>query len=324
MPVKTSTDSELPACRRKLLACCVLLAWILLPAATVFASQPAVQPLQMSAVADGVFVHRGAHADLDDPARADSANIGFVVGENCVAVIDTGGSLETGRALRAAIEQTTPLPVCYVINTHVHFDHVLGNAAFVGGDVQFIGHENLAQAMVANRDFFAREFAAELDGGRADLVIAPTFTVTAKHTLDLGGRKLDIVAQASAHSSTDVTVLDRATNTLWTGDLVFMERLPIIDGSLKGWLAWIDATSGVDYARIVPGHGPASADWPDGVAAQRDYLQALLTDGRAAIAAGVFLEDALESMSRDAAAKWVLNARHPRNVSRAYRELEWE
>lgn len=320
----TSIDALISTWCRQLSACGTLLAWLLLPASTAFASQPAVQPLQVSVVAEGVFVHRGAHADLDDPARGDSANIGFIVGEQCVAVIDTGGSFETGRALRAAIAQTTSLPVCYVINTHVHFDHVLGNAAFVGDDVQFIGHENLAQAMVANREFFAEEFAAELDGGRADLVIAPTLTVTTKHTLDLGGRKLDIVAHASAHSSTDVTVLDRATNTLWTGDLVFMERLPILDGSLKGWLAWIDAASDLDYARIVPGHGPASADWPDGVAAERNYLQALLTDGRAAIAAGVFLEDALESMSREAAAPWELNARHPRNVSRAYRELEWE
>jgi hypothetical protein len=74
----------------------------------------------------------------------------------------------------------------------------------------------------------------------------------------------------------------------------------------------------------VPGHGPASAAWPDGVAAEQQYLSALLRDARAAIAAGVFLEDAMDSMSRDAAAPWPLNARHPRNVSRAYRELEWE
>jgi glyoxylase-like metal-dependent hydrolase (beta-lactamase superfamily II) len=148
--------------------------------------------------------------------------------------------------------------------------------------------------------------------------------VTDKHTLDLGGRTLDIVAHATAHSSTDITVLDRATNTLWTGDLVFMERMPIIDGSLKGWLAWIESACGQSYSRIVPGHGPASAGWPDAVVAEREYLGALLTDGRAAIAAGVFLEDAMESMSRDAAAKWLLNVRHPRNVSRAYRELEWE
>jgi len=295
-----------------------------IPAGTTFASLPDVTALPVTAVADGVFVHHGLHADLDDPARGDSANIGFIVGKKCVAVIDTGGSIATGRGLRAAIAATTAVPVCYVINTHVHFDHVLGNAAFTADDPQFIGHDNLAQAMVANREFFAEQFAPELDGGRADLVIVPTATVAAKQILDLGGRTLELEAHPSAHSSTDITVFDRATNTLWTGDLVFMERMPIIDGSLKGWLAWISNASDRSYDRIVPGHGPVVAAWPDAVAAENDYLQALLTDGRAAIAAGVFLEDAMETMSRDAAAKWLLNARHPRNVSRAYRELEWE
>jgi quinoprotein relay system zinc metallohydrolase 2 len=310
-------------------SCCRKFAFALLLACatltgSAFASQPDVPALPVSAIADGVYVHHGAHADLDDPGRGDSANIGFVVGEKCVAVIDTGGSLATGRGLRAAITATTTVPVCYVINTHVHFDHVLGNAAFVADDVEFIGHENLAQAMVANRDFFAEEFAAELDGGRADLVIAPSATVAAERLLDLGGRTLEIEAHPAAHSSTDLTVLDRATNTLWTGDLVFMERMPIIDGTLKGWLAWIKEASAQPYDRIVPGHGPIAAAWPDAVAAENDYLQTLLVDGRAAIAAGVFLEDAMASMSREAAAKWLLNGRHPRNVSRAYRELEWE
>ena len=79
-------------------------------------------------VAPGIFVHAGKHLPLDAPGHDDIANIGFIVGARCVAVIDTGGSVRIGRALRAAIRQHTALPVCYVINTHVHVDHVLGNA----------------------------------------------------------------------------------------------------------------------------------------------------------------------------------------------------
>jgi quinoprotein relay system zinc metallohydrolase 2 len=278
----------------------------------------------LSEIADGVFVHEGRLADLDDPARGDSANIGFIIGETCVAVIDTGGSIATGRALAAAIGRTTPLPVCFVINTHVHFDHVLGNAAFAGGDTVFVGHENLRAAIEANREFFIEQFAAELGGVDAGLIIAPTKGVAAESRLDLGGRELQLAAHPLAHTSTDLTVFDTKTATLWTGDLVFIGRMPVLDGSLRGWLAWIEQTQNLAIARIVPGHGPASAAWPDGVAAEQQYLSALLRDARAAIAAGVFLEDAMDSMSRDAAAPWPLNARHPRNVSRAYRELEWE
>jgi quinoprotein relay system zinc metallohydrolase 2 len=275
-------------------------------------------------IADGVFVHPGHTADLDHADRGDSANVGFVVGEKCVAVVDTGGSLATGRALRQAIRKRVSLPICYVINTHVHFDHVLGNAAFIEDGAQFVGHDNLAEAIGGNREFFAEQFGAELEGRGADAVVGPGTTVESSLILDLGERSLLLEAHPTAHTNADLSVLDKRTGTLWTGDLVFIARLPILDGSLKGWLAWLDKFQAVSFERIVPGHGPVSAAWPEGADAEKRYLTSLLEDGRAAVAKGVFLEDAMKSMSREAAASWQLNERHPRNVSRAYRELEWE
>jgi quinoprotein relay system zinc metallohydrolase 2 len=308
---------------RRLLAAVGSLALVLalFPAAALGSSTSVFELVE---VADGVFVHRGHQVDLESPERGDSANVGFIVGERCVAVVDSGGALATGRALRAAIVARTAVPICYVINTHVHFDHVLGNAAFVADGVEFIGHSNLAEAMAGNRDFFAERFSDELEGKTGDSVVGPTKTVSDKLTLDLGGRKLLLEAQPTAHTNADLSVLDEKTGTLWTGDLVFMGRLPILDGSLRGWLAWLETYRTKPVARIVPGHGPPSADWPAGGEAEREYLTALLSDGRKAVASGMFLEDAMESMSRDAAAPWSLNERHPRNVSRAFRELEWE
>jgi quinoprotein relay system zinc metallohydrolase 2 len=288
------------------------------------ASEPPGSGFDVVEVADGVFVHRGSQVDLEHSDRGDSANIGFIVGQTCVAVIDSGGALATGRALHAAIKERTALPICFVINTHVHFDHVLGNAAFIDEGVEFVGHENLAEAIAGNGEFFAEQFSSELEGRGADAAIGPTKTVSDKLTLDLGGRELLLEAQATAHTNADLSVFDTQTRTLWTGDLVFIGRLPILDGSLKGWLKWLEKYQEKSFARIVPGHGPPSAEWPAGAEAEREYLTALLTDGRKAIASGVFLEDAMESMSRDTAASWSLNDRHARNVSRAYRELEWE
>lgn len=288
------------------------------------ASEPGRSRFELVEVANGVFVHPGRQVGLDHRERGDSANIGFVIGEKCVAVVDSGGALATGRALRAAIMERTALPICYVINTHVHFDHVLGNAAFAADGVEFVGHQNLAAAIAANREFFVDRFGHELEARKGDSVIGPTTTVSEKLTLDLGGRTLLLEAHATAHTNADLSVLDEKTRTLWTGDLVFIGRLPILDGSLRGWLAWLETYQAKQFARIVPGHGPASADWPAGGEAERRYLAALLSDGRKAVAGGMFLEDAMESMSRDAAAPWSLNDRHPRNVSRAFRELEWE
>lgn len=291
---------------------------------SIFASGPPAQDFEFVEVATGVFVHKGHQVDIDHRHRGDSANIGFVVGKKCVAVIDTGGSLATGRALRRTIKEDIGLPVCYVINTHVHFDHVLGNAAFAEQGVEFVGHKNLVEAMAANREFFAEQFSEELEGQGVDAVIGPTTSVADTLTLDLGNRPLELRAGRTAHTNADLSVLDEKTRTLWTGDLVFIGRLPILDGSLKGWLAWLEAFQAESFDRIVPGHGPASAAWPAGGDAEREYLEALLRDGRNAIASGIFLEDAMETMSREAAASWQLNDRHPRNVSRVYRELEWE
>jgi quinoprotein relay system zinc metallohydrolase 2 len=277
-------------------------------------------------VAPGIFLHRGQMADLDSPARADSANIGFIVGSRCVAVVDTGGAAATGHALKAAIAGVTAKPVCYVINTHVHFDHVLGNAAFVGEAVRFVGHQHLADAMAANRDFFAESFADELGGAaQGARVIAPDLLVDDHLVLDLGGRHLRLQAAASSHTTTDLTVYDNATETLWTGDLLFRQRMPILDGSLSGWIRWMDHAMASTYALVIPGHGPVDREWPHGAQAQYRYLTALLIETRAAIAKGLFIDKAQAEVAAAERERWLLSERaHGLNISRAFRQLEWE
>ena len=99
-------------------------------ASTAAATAQTRPAFEVDRIADGVFVHPGLQAEADDRNHGDIANLGFVIGADCVAVIDTGGSPYVGRALRRAIEVRTSTPVCYIINTHMHPDHVFGNAAF--------------------------------------------------------------------------------------------------------------------------------------------------------------------------------------------------
>ena len=270
-----------------------------------------------------MFVHHGSHVGIDDPGRGDIANIGFVIGQRCVAVIDTGGSRATGEGLRAAITAATPLPVCYVINTHAHFDHVLGNAAFTADKPVFVGHANLGAAIGASREYFADRFATELAGPATD-IIAPDLAVEDTRELELGARTLLLTAVGEAHTSADLTVYDRSSETLWSGDLVFMERLPVLDGSVRGWLAWIAAKAAVPIARVVPGHGPVAAPWPAALEAERGYLTQLLADARAAVRDGRFLEDVTAEAQAHPPGGWVLTEPHARNLGKAFREVEWE
>ncbi len=111
--------------RRLLAALLVLLACL---------AAGAVTPLPVQELAAGVHVHCGAQLPWGAESAGiagDVANLGFVIGSRCVAVIDGGGSPEVGRRLRAAIAAVTPLPVCLVVTTHAHPDHALGAAAFV-------------------------------------------------------------------------------------------------------------------------------------------------------------------------------------------------
>ncbi|MGH8173851.1 MAG: hypothetical protein ACREPX_11965, partial [Rhodanobacteraceae bacterium] len=75
-------------------------------------AETATAPLKVTEVAPGVFLHAGKLLALDVPGHDDIANIGFVVGTRCVAVIDTGGSPRIGRALRASLRSRTTLPIC--------------------------------------------------------------------------------------------------------------------------------------------------------------------------------------------------------------------
>ena len=280
----------------------------------------------LAEIAPGNYVHPGLHVGFDDPNHDDIANIGFIMGEKCVAVIDTGGSVRIGKELRAAIRSVTDKPVCYVINTHVHFDHVLGNLAFVDEKPEFVGHTELADAIEANREFFLKEFSKDLGESPSEKsIIGPTKTVSDTLLLDLGGRTLLLTAYPKAHTQTDLTVLDQKTNTLWTGDLVFREHIPVIDGSLKGWLAVMAVLKSQNVATIVPGHGTPGHTWPEVMAAQEDYLNNLLNGVRQAIAEGQFMEDAIETIGAEEKDKWKLFDQHHRaNVAKAFIELEWE
>ncbi|NKB37370.1 MAG: quinoprotein relay system zinc metallohydrolase 2 [Gammaproteobacteria bacterium] len=277
-------------------------------------------------LASGIYVHYGKHVSFESPDLDDIANIGFIVGDKCIAIIDTGGSVRIAQQLLSEIRRTSDKPVCYVINTHIHFDHLLGNIVFKDTEAEFVGHQNLADEIAANRSFFIREYGKNLGPQVSeDSIIGPDILVEEKMVLDLGNRKLQLNAYGAAHSHTDLTVFDEKTKTLWLSDLLFKERIPSLDGSLRGWLKSMDSFDRIDAEHIVPGHGPASTKSKDGYASQLQYLQLILEETRRGISQGLFMEDIVEQVGVNEKKKWLLHEQHhKRNVTKAFSELEWE
>jgi quinoprotein relay system zinc metallohydrolase 2 len=277
-------------------------------------------------IASGVFLHLGAQAFPDRANQGEIANIGFIVGERCVAVLDSGGNPAQGAALKAAIEAKTQKPICYVINTHVHPDHLLGNRAFKSPGIQFVGHRNLARALALRGPHYlqtaARDLALNLT---TDDLVPPDKGVDDTLTLDLGGRRLKLTAHRSAHTDNDLSVYDEKTQTLWLSDLLFVEHVPTLDGSLRGWLETLNELAAWPVKRAVPGHGPVREDWPGVLEPEKQYLLMLRDEIRALIRQGGTLEMALATVGQTARPRWALfDDYHKRNVSAAFAELEWE
>jgi quinoprotein relay system zinc metallohydrolase 2 len=265
------------------------------------AASPDATPLAIQRVADGDYVHFGQVAMTTPDNAGDIANLGIIIGRDAVAVVDTGGSVSVGRRLLRAVRGITDKPIRYVINTHEHPDHIFGNAAFgprAIPNVTFVGHHDLPTELAKRGAYYVRSFRDQLGAAAiAEVkIIPPTLLVDDETTLDLGGRLLLLTAWPPAHTACDLTVLDETTGVLYSGDLVFLQHLPVVDGSLTGWLD-----------------------------DERRYLDVLADDARRLIAAGVPLARAVPEIGRSERDHWQLFGEYnPRNATVAFSEFEWQ
>ena len=139
------------------------------PAAVQEASQPQMlrpDAFEVSKLADGVY----AVLRRDPPDDVANANVLVIVNEHDVIVVDANITPSSSKATIEAIRRLTPNPVRFVVNTHWHDDHVLGNVAYATAfpGVEFIGHpvtrENVtgrvAKALASNETAYAEELEA--------------------------------------------------------------------------------------------------------------------------------------------------------------------
>ena len=289
--------------------------------------QPEGPALEVVEVGSGVFLHRGLIEEPNLLNKGDVSNLGFVVGHTSVAVIDAGTARWMGEGMLRTIRQMTDLPISHVILTHMHPDHVLGATALAETGAEIVGHAKLPRALADRRENYLESLSILV--GRAAFIgsdiVVPSVLVEDQVALDLGGRVLTVQAWPTAHSGTDLTVQDDQTGLVFTGDLVFHDHTPALDGSLRGWQQVLADLDDLDPTGILPGHGGPVLDWPDGVQDMHRYLDVLAHDTKQAIEDGVNLGAAVEVIAESERDHWTLfDAYNPRNATVAYTELEWE
>lgn len=216
-------------------------------------------------VGSGVFVRRHRAFDL---------NTGLVVGDGQCLVIDTHCSLPRAHELIASVRAITPHP-WVVVNTHAHFDHCFGNAAFRPGPIW--GHVGCADDLRHNGEAHRaamRELAdAEGESAMLDAPIdPPDQTFTDDITLDIGGREVILTHPGRGHTDHDITVTIPDAGVLFAGDLVEESAPPSFEDSYP--LEWPETLALLDCPDVVvPGHG-AVVD-PEFVRRQQADLAAL-------------------------------------------------
>ena len=142
-------------------------------------------PLAFEEIADGVYVHHGQVAQTTPDNQGDIANLGFIVGENAVAMIDSGGSVEVGKAALEAIRAVTDKPVRWLVNTHMHPDHVFGDQVFKAAGATIVAHRREPAALAARAEHYAQSMREQLGAKHAGEVeiIYPDETVE-RHVVD--------------------------------------------------------------------------------------------------------------------------------------------
>lgn len=284
-------------------------------------------PLKLVQVADGVYGFSGTHALMSRENAGAICNIAVIAGQEAVAVVDSGGSLAEAREIIAAIGKVSAKPVRYLINTHMHPDHIFGNAVFRDIGATIVGHRNLPLALAGRGEVYLARFRGLL--GEALMqgveIVPPTELVDDTVEIDLGNRKLELRAWKPAHTDNDLTVLDLQTGTLVAGDLVFSGHVPTLDGSLLGWMAQLDQLAAITAARVIPGHGPVPSPWPGVLDAERAYFTVLLRDIRKSIADGEPISAAVKTAGQSERSRWQLfDEYNERNATVAFAEIEWE
>jgi len=276
-------------------------------------------------VSPGIFIRRGPDAEATPENHDAIANIGFIVGDRSVLVTESGGSLADGAWLRAEIRKRTDKPISHVVLTHVHPDHCFGAAAFAEDKPVYVGHHALRAALDARGDYYRGRLAEILGADRAGSVVYPTLEVADGAEVDLGGRILRFTAHGAAHTTCDLSMRDSASGVLFPADLLFVTRIPSLDGSLVGWLKEADRLRAMGATQAVPGHGPRLVDLAPALDDLTRYLTTLRDETRKAIAADVPIEKAVQTVGQSERDRWVLfDTYNGRNVTQAFKELEWE
>jgi cyclase len=293
---------------------------LLLSAASLFAFDYGLKPQK---VGDGLYCFFGLPEAMNETNNGNMVNSCFADIGSGWLVIDSGPTYRYAEEALAAMQKIRALPVRYVVNTHAHDDHWLGNGYYLKHGATVLGSGAFADEHAATPTRMQNRISAE--AYEKTVPALPQERVAAERVI--ATPKGEIVIRPvgrRAHSSGDLYVYLPAQRALFAGDLVFNDRLPSLrDGEINGWIAALEAIGALEPDVIVGGHGYRTDR--EAAAFTLRYLTQLRDEVKAVIDAGGGIDDAVASVRMSAFKEaGMYDALHRANVNSAFRMLEWD
>jgi glyoxylase-like metal-dependent hydrolase (beta-lactamase superfamily II) len=279
--------------------------------------------LQPKEVNSNIFCFFGLPEVMDKRNNGNMSNSCFVNMGTSYLVIDSGPTFQYATQAYTAMKKIKNLPVSYVINTHVHDDHWLGNCFYKTQHAKIIG--SIAFKELPKLDETRMQRRISLQAYKQTTQVFPTIFVDKEKTITIDGKKIDIKSvNHKAHTNSDLFVYIPSKKVLFAGDLVFNERLPSLrDGNINGWLQALREIKRMNVKYIIGGHGDIVGK--NAVDFTYNYLSELHAKVKKLLDAGVEIGDVVNTVVMPKYKNIPFyDSIHRQNVEHVYRTLEWE
>ena len=278
-----------------------------------------LQPIKVS---DNVYCFFGALENITKENGGDMVNTCFVQTKEGFVVIDSGPTYAYAKKAYSEMQKIEKLPVKYVVNTHDHDDHWLGNSFYKSKGALLIGPRTYEQNVVVGMETrMQRTLGAELYG-KTKIVTLDT-VVDDNLTLHVGGKTFEIKQLVKkAHTQGDLIVYLPEGKVIFAGDTVFNGRVTSLrDGSLIGSIKILEQIEALHPKVIIGGHGYKT----DANATEmlKGYLLEMKEEVQEALDNDVSMEQITQKVTMPKYKEMELyDVLHSRNVFEAFRELE--
>lgn len=282
--------------------------------------------LDIQPVTDDVWAIVGPTEQRSPENLANNATFGLVVTPEGAVLVDPGGSYKGAEMLHDTVRSITDQPVEYVINTGGQDHRWLGNGYWQAQGAKVIASDAAVEDHHARAEEHMIALSRFLDDGLAGT--EPAFadiTFKADYTLEFGGISFEIMHRGAAHTPGDSFVWLEKQDTMFTGDIVYVDRL-LGNGPARdtdSWIAVFKEMAAYQPAHIVPGHGVVT-DLATATHDTHDYLVNLRTQIGALIEAGGDIMDAPKIDQSAWSHLKQFDALAGRNAQATYEEMEWE